>query len=300
MKTFSIEIPQIEDIGGMDMISNPDILVFKLHSTIFRKSKSATVNVASADLGKKIASANYYPSLNASFSYGTGYSGAAKVVTGNPDTLSYPIGTVVGTGDYVLSIPQLMYNTDDYKTKGFNDQLKDNINKSLFFTLNIPLFNGFSARSSAKRSEVNHEIAQIQLEQAKQTITQNVYSAHADANAALANYYANKSSVASSEKAMEWAELRFEQGLSNNVEYSDARTRLENARANMTRSKYEFIFKSETPGVLPGQTNQPEIIMSRNKKRLLWIGGTLVLIIVLAMIFGKKDKTSKYLWRKLR
>ncbi len=30
--------------------------------------------------------------------------------------------------------------------------------------------------------------------------------------------------------------------------------------------------------------------MSRNKKRLLWIGGTLVLIIVLAMIFGKKDK----------
>ncbi|MBX7051728.1 MAG: TolC family protein [Flavobacteriales bacterium] len=242
MQSFAIEIPEIEDIGSMDMISNPDVLVQAALNN-FPEIKGATVNVASADIGKKIAAANYYPSLNASFSYGTGYSGAAKVVTGNPDTLSYPIGTVVGTGDYVLSFPQLMYSTDDYKTKAFNDQLKDNVNKSLFFTLNIPLFNGFSTRSAVKRSEVNYQVANIQLEQAKQTITQNVYSAHADANAALANYYANKSSVTSSEKALEWAELRYEQGLSNIVEYSDARTRLENARANMTRSKYEFIFK---------------------------------------------------------
>jgi outer membrane protein len=242
MKSFTIEIPQIDDIAGMDMISNPDVLVQAALNN-FPEIKGATVNMASADLGKKIAAAGYYPSLNASFSYGTGYSGAAKVVTGNPDTLSYPIGTVLGSGDYVLSFPQLIYGNDDYKTKAFNDQLKDNVNKSLFFTLNIPLFNGFSTRSNVKRSVVNYEIAKIQLEQAKQTITQNVYSAHADANAALANYYANKTSVTTSEKALEWAELRYEQGMSNIVEYSDARTRLENARAQMTRSKYEFIFK---------------------------------------------------------
>lgn len=242
MAEFEIAVPELEDVESVGMISNPDIIVEAAQNN-FPEIKSATVNVASAGLAKKIASAGYYPSLNANFSYGTGYSGAAKVITGNPDTLSLPIGTVVGTGDYVTSFPQLMYSLDDYRTKGFNNQLRDNVNRSLFFSLNIPLFNGFSTRSGAKRAEVNFLSAQIQLQQAKTNIEQNVYRAHADAKAALANYYANKSSVSSNEKAFEWAEQRFEQGISNITDYADARTRLENARAAMTRTKYEFIFK---------------------------------------------------------
>jgi|JI6StandDraft_1071083.scaffolds.fasta_scaffold01568_7 outer membrane protein len=253
ISTFDVIVPNLDEVESMEMISNPDIVAQAALSN-FPEIKSATVNVASAGLGKKIASAGYYPSVNASFSYGTGYSGAAKVVSGNPDTLSYPIGTVIGTGDYVMSIPQLIYGLSDYQTKPFNSQLKDNVNKSLFFTINIPLFNGFNTHSGVKRAEINYLNAQIQLEQAKQTMTQNVYAAHADAKAALANYYAGKSSVTANEKAFEWAELRYNQGVTNLVDYANARTNLENARATLARNKYEFIFKLKVLEFYQGKT----------------------------------------------
>jgi len=239
---FNIIIPKLDEIEQYTLLSNPDIAVQAALNN-FPEIKSATIGVASAALGRKIASSAYYPSLNASFSYGTGFSGAAKVVTGNPDTLSFPIGSVFGTGEYVFSLPQLSYSSDDYKTKAFSDQLQDNVNRSLFFSLNFPLFNGFSTYTGVKRAEINYRQSELQLEQTKQSITQNVYQAYNDAQAALASYYAFKSSVAASEKAFGWAELRFEQGMSNITEYADARMRMEIAQANLARSKYDYIFK---------------------------------------------------------
>jgi outer membrane protein len=239
---FNIIIPSMDDVEQYALLSNPDIAVQAALSN-FPEVKSATTKMASAALGRKIAASGYYPSLNASFSYGTGYSGAAKVLTGNPDTLAFPIGTVIGTGQLVTSIPQLVYSTDDYKTKGFNNQLHDNVNRSLFFSLNIPLFNGFSTYTGVKRAEINLRQAELQIEQTRQTITQSVYKAYNDAQAALANYYAFKTSVAANVKAFEWAQLRYEQGLTDLTTYADARMRMENAQANLARSKYDYIFK---------------------------------------------------------
>jgi outer membrane protein len=239
---FNIMIPNLDEVEQYTLLSNPEIAVQAALNN-FPEVKSATTSVASAALGQKIAASGYYPSLNASFSYGTGYSGAAKVITGNPDTLAFPIGTVLGTGELVTSFPQLSYSLDDYQTKAFRNQLQDNVNRSLFFSLNIPLFNGFSTHTGVKRAEINFRQAELQLEQTKQTITQSVYQAYNDAQAALANYYAFKTSVAASIKAFEWAELRYEQGMSNITEYADSRMRLEIAQANLARTKYDYIFK---------------------------------------------------------
>jgi outer membrane protein len=239
---FNIVIPKLDEVEQYTLLSNPDIAVQAALNN-FPEVKSATTSVASAALGQKIAASGYYPSLNASFSYGTGYSGAAKVLTGNPDTLAFPIGTVMGTGELVTSFPQLSYSLDDYQTKAFSNQLQDNVNRSLFFSLNIPLFNGFSTYTGVKRAEINFRQAELQLEQTKQSITQSVYQAYNDAQAALANYYAFKTSVAASQKAFEWAELRYEQGLSNITEYADSRMRMEIAQANLARTKYDYIFK---------------------------------------------------------
>jgi outer membrane protein len=250
---FNISIPELEDAETLQMITNPEIAV-EMAINNFPDVKGATVNLASADMGKKIAEAGYYPSLNASFTFGTGYSGAAQVLTGNPDSLSFPIGTVLGSGELVTSFPQLSYSLDDYSVKPFSDQLTDNVNRSLFFTLNIPLFNGFATKTAVKRAEINQVNARLQLEQTKQTIEQNVYRAYTDAKASLANYYASKTSVEANQRAFQWSELRYEQGVSNLVDYADARTRLENAQASLTRSKYDYIFKVKVLEFYMGKT----------------------------------------------
>ncbi len=249
METFEVFVPDLKDISGEQIITNPEIIIQAALSN-FPEVKSATTSLASADLGVKIAKGAQYPSINASYSYGSGFSGASKELTGEPEVV-YTTYIVAGTE---VSVPGFNFDSDDYTLKPFERQFKDNVNQALFLSLNIPIFNGFSARTNVKRAEINREISELQLEQTKQNLEQSIYRANADAKAALATYNASLESVAASEKAFAFAESRFENGLTNMVDYADARTRLDNAVATQTRSKYEFIFSLKVLEFYQGKT----------------------------------------------
>jgi outer membrane protein len=251
-EAFTIVVPNVEDLENAKMIENVDVIVSAAVNN-FPEIKSAQASLLVSEYDMKIARAGTYPSLNASYSFGSGYSGAARVINGSPDSLSFPVGQVFGTGALVFSFPQPVFTESDYSIKPLNDQLRDNVNRSFFINLNIPIFNGFSNRSAIKRAEVNQLIRNYQLEQAKQTLSQNVERAYADTRAALSNYNAAKISLEASDKAMKWAETRYSQGASNLVEYNDARVRLDNARANMLRNKYDFLFKLKVLDFYMGQ-----------------------------------------------
>lgn len=242
MKLFEIVIPETGDVDSMQLIDNPEAVVQAALNN-FPEIKSAQTNLVSAELGEQIARGAMAPRLSASYSYGTGYSGAAKVLSGSPDSLSYPIGQVIGSEQIVLSFPQAMYSPDDYTTKSWSTQLKDNLNQSLFFNLTIPIFNGFSVSSNVQRSKIMRQDAELQLQQARQGLSQNVRRAHADALAALAGYNASKASAEAGERAFFWTEKRYEQGVSNFVEYGEARRVLDNAQAELTRNKFDYVFK---------------------------------------------------------
>jgi outer membrane protein len=237
--SFDIVYPEIDITTDTSMPDHPMSIVNSAVQN-FPEIKSAQLKVASAQLGKKIAFGSYSPSLNASFSYGTGYSGAAMVASGPGTPVSYPIGLIPSSGEMVWSVPQMVYG---YDVKPFGDQLNDNINKQLFFTLSIPLFNGLNARAANKRAEISAINAELQLQQTKQDLEQSIYKAHADAVAALSTYQSSVVSVEASQKSYDWVKVRYEQGSATAVEYNDAVIRLQNAEATLSRSKYEYIFK---------------------------------------------------------
>lgn len=249
---FSIATPSLDELNTEYVITSPEIIVQAALNNL-PEVKSAETSLASSDLGVKIAKGSQLPSLTMNYSYGSGYSGASKVLTGTPELRIDTIGITNISNEYVLA-PGFYFGNDSYTLKPFNDQLKDNVNQSLFFSLNIPIFNGFNTRSNIKRAKLNREISELQLQQTKQTVEQNVYRAHADAQAALAQYNASALSVTASEKAFGYAESRYENGQSNAVDFADAQTRLQNALATLTRSKYEYIFKLKILEFYQGKT----------------------------------------------
>jgi outer membrane protein len=187
-------------------------------------------------------------------SLGTGYSGAAKVLNGSPDSLSFPIGTVIGSNDIVLSYPQLVYSADDYKVKSFGSQFQDNVNRSFFMSLTIPIFNGFQVRNNVKRAAINEQNANLNLEIAKQQLVSDVETAYAGAIAAAQTYQANKTSWESNQKSYQWMSTRYENGATNATELSIARNRLDIAKAQMIRSQLDLIFKQN---IIQFYMNQP-------------------------------------------
>lgn len=218
----------------------------------FPEIKSAEANVASAASGLSIAKGGKSPRLTASYSYGSGYSGARTVPVGDLIPAgTVPIGFVEGSGEVVVA-PDFEYS-GGFETKSFDAQIRDNVNQSLFFNLSIPIFNGFSVKSNIEQAEVNMKSAELSLEQTRLQLRQNVESAYADALAAFNNYRAAEKSVEAARLALDYATASYEEGASNIVDYTNARIRLDNARADLVRNKYDYIFRLKVVEFYMGQ-----------------------------------------------
>ena len=253
MMSFEISYPNLDNFK-LDVPLPPKSLVLETALNGQAVIRSAEVNVISSKWAKKSAQGARLPRISASMSLGTGYSGAAKVLNGSPDSLSFPIGTVIGSNDIVLSYPQLVYSADDYKVKSFGNQFHDNVNRSFFMSLTLPLFNGFQVHNNVKRAEINEKNAELNLALAKQQLTTDVETAYAGALAAMQTYNANKLSWDANQKAYNWAVTRYENGAINATELSVSRNRLDIARAQMVRSQLDLIFKQN---IIQFYMNQP-------------------------------------------
>ena len=120
-----------------------------------------------------------------------------------------------------------------------------NINQSVFFSLSIPVLNGFNTRSGVKQAEVGVLQSKYAQQSTKQALTQTIESAWADAIASQKNLLAQQAALSSAELAFANTKLQFESGAISALDYADSRTRLDNAKVNMLRTRYDLLFKSK-------------------------------------------------------
>ena len=239
---FELIRPSDEDLQRTDLPSSPAAAVaYALGS--FPEIRQAELQVEDALIGLDIAKTNRYPRLFASYNIGTGYSGASRSIDGAPSTEEFVLGSLVvdDSTSYDLIAQQEVYN---FITTPFDDQLSQNFNQSVFFSMSIPIFNNFSVKSSIEQAEVSALSAQYQLEQTKQTLTTSIESAWADARAASEQAVAQEAALVAAERAFLNTEKRYEAGASTAIDYADARTLFDNARVNALRAKYDLAFKS--------------------------------------------------------
>jgi outer membrane protein len=252
-QVFEASFPDIALFGVSDQLP-PKSLVIETALGNQPSIQSSLASISAAQFNYKMAKSGVAPRLSASVSLGTGYSGAARVITGNPDLLSYPIGTVMGTNDVVLSIPQQVYLSDDYAVKSFDAQMRDNVNRSFFFSLTVPIFNGFQNHANIQRLRLGVENAKLNWELAKQQLKMDIETAYTNAEAAISSYRANELSFQSNEQSYQWSKTRYDNGLINATELSIARNRMDIAKAQLVRSKVDFVFKRN---ILNFYLNQP-------------------------------------------
>ena len=109
--------------------------------------------------------------------------------------------------------------------------------------LSIPILNGFNIKSNVQRSRVNLERAKFELEQAELDLESTVYQAYVDAKGALKSYEAAQLAEESQDLAYSYAKERYDVGLTNAFDFSQSKLRYDNARIELNRSKYDYIFK---------------------------------------------------------
>jgi len=127
----------------------------------------------------------------------------------------------------------------------FKDQISDFEYKQVNLSLAIPIFNNWNVQYQISNAKVALEDSKLNLDLAKQLLYEAIQQAHANAVAALENYYAKQESVISSQEAFTYTEERYNVGMVNSVEYNLAKNNLTRAQSDLLQAKYDYIFKTK-------------------------------------------------------
>ena len=240
-KNFDI-VDRDYDVFGNEILENTVYDVIESAREERSEIKIAETNMELAEQDVELAKGAYLPTLGAFFNYNTRETGQGRITGAvlDPDEPSRQIGVVQNTEQIVVApntIPTLG------SPLPFIEQLYRNDGISYGFQLSVPILNGFATRNQVKRSEINVKRAEFQLEQAELDLEANVYQAYTDAQGAFEAYEAALVAADAQEKAFEYATERYDVGLTNAFDFSQAKIRYENTQREALRAKYDYIFK---------------------------------------------------------
>ena len=199
----------------------------------------------------------------------------------DPITQDVTIETVEG----ILLTTPVVIQEGEFATMSFQDQFTNNLNQSIFFSLSLPIFNGFGIETNIDRAEVDVLSAQLAKEQTAQSLTQTVEQSWADARAAQRTFEANDRALEAATLAMTNAEARFEAGAISALEYADARFPFGQRPHQRASHPVRLCVQDAHFGLLPWTPPQPLIM---NKKLLLGLGAFVVLLVVAVVKGGSR------------
>ena len=125
----------------------------------------------------------------------------------------------------------------------FGTQFDRNAGHNIGLRINIPIFNGNSARNNVERSRVNLLRSQNQFEQDKLNLETTINQAFNDAQGAFKFYEAAEKTVLARKRAYENAINRYAAGVMNTFDFSQIKQRYETAASDVVRAKFDYIFK---------------------------------------------------------
>ncbi|MCE3228104.1 MAG: transporter [Bacteroidetes bacterium] len=234
---FSVLKPNV-DMQGEQLLNNNISGIYEMALKNQPGIKSGEYSIMSAEKNLQANKGRISPTISLNASLGTGTSGLAKDIVGVNFT-GYQLSGITNKGDSVYS-PLTEIAT---RKTPFADQFKDNVNKSIGFTLTVPLFNGLSTHSAVKTAKINTLNARLTQDLAKQNLYKTIAQAYANAKAALNKYNATKASVEAASESFKYAQQKFNAGAISAFDFSTAKNRLFASESNLLQSKYDYLFK---------------------------------------------------------
>lgn len=216
-----LELAQLMELKGHERfdidslgreISVPDMLspvnIYQYAVTCMPQIRQAYYTLQSKTKGIRIAKSRYYPTLSFAAGINTNY---------------YDNGSGLG--------------------ETFRRQLNNNMQKSLCFTISIPLFDRFSTRNQVRTARIDEDNARLSLENEKKQLYKNIEQAYTDAISAFEKYRSTTKAVAANQEAHRYAMEKYAAGKSTVFEYNEVKMKLANALSQQSQAKYTYLLK---------------------------------------------------------
>jgi outer membrane protein len=238
---IAFEKPDISKIKNVSTIYDPET-VLKTAMAVNPDVTLAEARQKAAEQDIKVARGNYYPSIVLFGQLGTNYSDARRLqgtpfATGKIDTIGFVQNTPNAVTIPNYSAPILHYP--------LGRQLSDNFNQSVGISLQIPIFNRFSARTSVRKAKITNENAIITAQLARNNLSKIIYQAVWDVKAADKKYQSTLQTYNANKDAFNIIQQRYNVGLVNSLDYNTSLTNLNRSQFDLIQSQYEVVFRSK-------------------------------------------------------
>ena len=216
----NFDILPIEQDSIFQLAEQPDN-VFEVANQIMPEIKSATFTVKSREKAVKVAQSGFYPTVSLQAEINSGY-----------------------------------YHYSNISNIPFNDQLNNNLQKAVYLTIRIPLFNRFSTRNTVRMARKELDDSRLIAENTQKTLYKQIQKVYYDAVSAQEKYQSTQKAIAYNTEALRYAQEKYNAGKSTAYEYNEAKMKLINSLSNQAQAKYEFMLQKYLLDFYSGNTKE--------------------------------------------
>ena len=205
---FSIVTPEVGD-PSQTLLMRPEA-IYEEAVAVKPAVEAAKLNVDYAELGIARAKGAYFPTLSLSGGLGSNY-----------------------------------YTNSKFDSDSFGKQLKNNFSQYVGLSLNVPIFQGFSARNNVRTAELSYKGQQIQLESVKKALYKEIQQAYYNAVSAQARYAGSRETEESARLHYELTEEKYKVGKAGVADYNDARNNWLRAESEYIQARYQCLYQTK-------------------------------------------------------
>lgn len=240
---FEITTPPVETIPLEPLADLEPEYVYNLARINQPLTREDSFKVEAAKRTILADKASFYPSVSGFYSLGTTFNNQSLGVIGSTTVDNVPIGKVNINGTNYQVFANEPFTQNIYGKTGYFKQLNNNFSQGVGISLSIPIFNNGSIRTNYENSKLNLRSLELQKQQNEQNLKSDIYNAYTSAIASMEKYFASGKSVASSQKAYDFAQKRYEVGLISTMDLLIYQNNLLTAKLQQLANHFDYVFK---------------------------------------------------------
>lgn len=218
----------------------------------FAGIKAAGFRLKSAEKAVDVARGQLWPTLRLGVNVNTNFSSAATTSTLlDTRTVASSDFITIGADQYPVMRQVSNYASDHIP---YTRQLTGNFFSSFGLTLNIPVFNGLEQRNRVKLARLTVKNNEIAAGTAQTRLQQAIDQVAVDLQTALQRCETLERQVKAFADSFRAAEIRFNQGVGNSIDYLTAKNNLDRANINLISAQYEAVLRSKILDFYKGET----------------------------------------------
>jgi len=256
---FELDAPPVESIPVDNILEQDPAAVFAMAMNSQPQIKANTLSLAA---GQKLLAARkgqMYPTLSAFGQLNSNFNQFFLRTTGFNITGEQALGTFAKSGTDRLPVfgptgTQITENRSFSELwQGYGQQLNDQFGKGIGLALNVPIFNGWSAKADVERAKLDIERSKLSIERDTLQLKQDVYNAYQSALGAYQTYLARVKAVQTAERSFELASKRYNIGVMQTIEWLSNQNNLTRARIDKLVAQYNYVFGMKVLEFYKGQ-----------------------------------------------